>query len=225
MLCATSVSSSTRLCRRNDRNLPSVWSQQVVRKSRTGVVANDSPNSDIEPSLIGKSRSHYVRPEKQTYAPPSIKDTGTLRPSAEWFPAWMKYRSREDNYVFWMDKFNRNSAAISCELPCILAHACVVNGINPCGWHQRDDKPIGVNVCLAGYEKRWTVFSTLWYTVMQLRFFAVPPALRFLIYLGWRAVMSQAYQAHKALVLWRECNGVFLGSGHLLVGLVHNGAR
>lgn len=57
---------------------------------------------------------------------------------------------------------------------------------------------------LAVVEKRWTLFSTVWFLAQQARFFAVPPALRFLFYLGWRALMMRAYEAHKALVLWRE---------------------
>jgi len=53
------------------------------------------------------------------------------------------------------------------------------------------------------YEKRWTLFSTVWFLVQQTRFNAIPPALRFLVYLGWRAVMTKAYEAHKAIVLWQ----------------------
>jgi len=102
-----------------------------------------------------------------TYAKPSVTSTGTLMPSAEWYPAWMRYRKREDNHVFWTDKFKRNSLDI---LPA---------------------------------EKRWTVFSTFWYLVMQFRFFAVPPAFRFFIAMGWRRLMFAAYGAHKALVLWQ----------------------
>lgn len=50
-----------------------------------------------------------MRQHQPTYTPPSIKDTGTLRPGPEWYPQWMKYRRREDNYVFWQDKFSRCS--------------------------------------------------------------------------------------------------------------------
>jgi len=39
---------------------------------------------------------------------------------------------------------------------------------------------------------------------MQFRFYAVPPAFRFFIAMGWRRLMFAAYGAHKALVLWRE---------------------
>ena len=54
----------------------------------------------------------WVRPPERTFTGPSIRDTGTLRPGPEWFPAWMKYRRREDNYVFWQDKFLRCSLEI-----------------------------------------------------------------------------------------------------------------
>ncbi|KAF5841144.1 hypothetical protein DUNSADRAFT_14147 [Dunaliella salina] len=108
-----------------------------------------------------------TRPPAATYAKPSVTSTGTLMPSAEWYPAWMRYRKREDNHVFWTDKFKRNSLDI---LPA---------------------------------EKRWTIFSTFWYLVMQFRFFAVPPAFRFFIAMGWRRFMFAAYGAHKALVLWQ----------------------
>ncbi len=59
----------------------------------------------------------------------------------------------------------------------------------------------------ADEETRWTVFSTIWYLAKQLRFYAVPPALRYVIYLGWRQVMGALYEAHKHIVLWRECSG------------------
>jgi hypothetical protein len=56
----------------------------------------------------------------------------------------------------------------------------------------------------AAVEKRWTVFSSLWYLTMELKYVGIPPAVRYLWYLAWRAVMMQLYQAHKTLVLWRE---------------------
>ncbi len=34
----------------------------------------------------------------------------------------------------------------------------------------------------------------------------VPPALRYLWYLAYRSVMFKAYEAHKTIVLWRECD-------------------
>lgn len=58
----------------------------------------------------------FARPAKVTYMPPSIRETGTLRPAAEWYPAWMQYRRREDNYIFWQDKFMRCSLDIPGEL-------------------------------------------------------------------------------------------------------------
>jgi hypothetical protein len=54
-------------------------------------------------------------------------------------------------------------------------------------------------------EKRWTLFSTLWYMVMATRFYAIPPAVRYVVYLGWRAAMTAAYNAHKRIVILREC--------------------
>eukprot|EP00775_Hariotina_reticulata_P006989 gene6989-7203_t len=109
----------------------------------------------------------WTRPQPATYTAPSVKSTGTLRPAAEWFPSWMKYRGRDDNYVFWQDKFKR----CSLEIPAI--------------------------------EKRWTVFSSLWYLTMELKYVGIPPAVRYLWYLVWRAMMMQLYQAHKTLVLWQ----------------------
>jgi len=38
---------------------------------------------------------------------------------------------------------------------------------------------------------------------MEFKYFAVPAALRYLWYLGWRAVREQVYKAHKAVVLWQ----------------------
>lgn len=109
----------------------------------------------------------FVREPKKRSTPPSIRDTGTLRPGPEWYPAWMKYRRRESNYVFWEDKFDR----CSLEVP--------------------------------ASEKRWTIFSTLWFSVMELKFLCLPPALRFLWFIATRAVMYRVYDAHKALVLWQ----------------------
>eukprot|EP00882_Tetradesmus_deserticola_P022890 GHRQ01024880.1.p2 GENE.GHRQ01024880.1~~GHRQ01024880.1.p2 ORF type:complete len:116 (-),score=19.23 GHRQ01024880.1:346-693(-) len=56
----------------------------------------------------------------------------------------------------------------------------------------------------AAIEKRWTLFSSCWYLVMELKYFGTPPALRYLLFLAWRAVLLRLYEAHKALVLWRE---------------------
>jgi hypothetical protein len=56
----------------------------------------------------------------------------------------------------------------------------------------------------AAAEKRWTLFSSCWYLVMELKYFGTPPALRYLLFLAWRSVLSRVYEAHKTLVLWRE---------------------
>lgn len=64
----------------------------------------------VDPKLPGINP--WVRPTPETYTPPSVRDSGTLRPAAEWYPAWMQYRTREDNYVFWQDKFSRCSLDI-----------------------------------------------------------------------------------------------------------------
>lgn len=53
-------------------------------------------------------------------------------------------------------------------------------------------------------EKRWTVFSTAWFALMELKYLSCPPALRFLWFIATRAVMFKVYEAHKALILWRE---------------------
>ncbi|PNW73248.1 hypothetical protein CHLRE_14g624850v5 [Chlamydomonas reinhardtii] len=128
----------------------------------------------LEPDMLPSTSAPFISPmtpyvpeEEPTRTPPSIKDTGTLRPASEWYPQWMQYRRREDNYVFWQDKFMRCSTDIP--------------------WA----------------EKRWTLFSTVWYLVQQLRFVGTPPALRYVAFLGWRALMFQVYAAHKALVLWQ----------------------
>lgn len=137
-------------------------------------------DDDAAPSTSGPPVTPFVREPVQTYTRPSIRATGTLRPAAEWYPAWMQYRRREDNYVFWQDKFMRCSTDIP--------------------W----------------YEKRWTVFSTVWYTVLQFRFYSVPPALRFLFHIAWREALLKAYEAHKAFVLWQCKFDAFLaglGSG------------
>lgn len=111
--------------------------------------------------------SQYIRQSERTITPPSIRSTGTLRPGAEWYPSWMRYRRREDNYVLWKDKFLRCS------------------------------------VDIPEAEKRWTIFSTLWWLVMEFKYFGIPPAFRYIFYVGWRAVLHQVYQAHKRFVLWQ----------------------
>ncbi len=66
--------------------------------------------------------SQYVRPAPVTRTKPSISSSGSLRPDPEWFPAWMQYRQREENYVFWQDKFMRSSLEIPGER---LAMCCL----------------------------------------------------------------------------------------------------
>jgi hypothetical protein len=56
----------------------------------------------------------------------------------------------------------------------------------------------------AGVEVRWTAFSTIWWLFGEWKYFGTPPALRFIWYLAWRSILQRAYEAHKALVLWRE---------------------
>lgn len=58
------------------------------------------------------------------------------------------------------------------------------------------------------------MFSTIWYLLRQTRFHAVPASIRYLIFLGWRAVMMRAYEAHKSLVLWRECGATCRSGPH-----------
>ena len=108
--------------------------------------------------------NEYIRPRVPTYSPPSVVDLTTLRPRPEWYPAWMRYKRREGNYVFWQDKFSR----CSIDVPDI--------------------------------EKRWTLFSTIWFSVMEIKFFFFPPALRYLWFLTWRGIMNKAYEAHKWVV-------------------------
>lgn len=109
--------------------------------------------------------NEYIRPRVQTYMPPSVVDVGTIRPRPEWYPAWMRYKRREGNHVFWQDKFSR----CSIDIPDI--------------------------------EKRWTVFSTVWFSVMELKFFFFPSAIRYLWFLAWRGITNAAYEAHKWVVL------------------------
>jgi hypothetical protein len=55
----------------------------------------------------------------------------------------------------------------------------------------------------AAAEKRWTVFSSLWWLVMEFKYFGVPPALRYVFWMFWRSAMQRVYEAHKAVVLWQ----------------------
>ena len=69
--------------------------------------------------------------------------------------------------------------------------------------------PLPLN--LSDIEKRWTLWSSMWYLVMQLKYFGIPPALRYIWFLAWRQVQQKMYEAHKALVLWRECPSLCWG--------------
>jgi hypothetical protein len=44
----------------------------------------------------------------------------------------------------------------------------------------------------------------MWYLWQELRFFGIPPSVRYVCHLLWRAVLMRLYEAHKMLVLWRE---------------------
>jgi hypothetical protein len=57
----------------------------------------------------------------------------------------------------------------------------------------------------AAAEKRWTIFSSVWFLVKEAKFNSVPASLRYIWFIAWRAVMQRVYEAHKAVVLWREC--------------------
>lgn len=61
-----------------------------------------------------------------------------------------------------------------------------------------------VHMHCAAAEKRWTLFSSCWYLWQELRFFGIPPAVRYLAHLLWRGLMTRLYEAHKLLVLARE---------------------
>jgi hypothetical protein len=43
---------------------------------------------------------------------------------------------------------------------------------------------------------------------MEAKFFAVPPAFRYIWYLTWRSIMFKVYEAHKQVVLSRKCRGI-----------------
>lgn len=101
---------------------------------RTSVSAPDAPSTSgrildyaptREPKGPGFLKSEeddsipWVRPAPVTITPASVRDTGTLRPAAEWYPAWMKYRGRDDNYIFWQDKLQRCSLDIPGGMPAL----------------------------------------------------------------------------------------------------------
>ena len=66
-------------------------------------------NSILDDEASTSDPSKFVKQRPETYTALSMRDTGTLRPGPEWYPAWMKYRRREANYVFWQEKFSRCS--------------------------------------------------------------------------------------------------------------------
>lgn len=84
---------------------------ELLRPALSGYAeAPSQPASSTSGASTSEQRvSRYVRPPEIDLTPPSIKESGSLRPAPEWFPAWMKYRRREENYVFWQDKFSRCS--------------------------------------------------------------------------------------------------------------------
>ncbi len=47
------------------------------------------------------------------------------------------------------------------------------------------------------------MFSSLWWIVMEFKYFGTPPAVRYIVFLLKRAVMQKVYEAHKAFVLWQ----------------------
>jgi hypothetical protein len=185
-------------------------------------LAGEEPSTSSSGVVAQPRVSQYVRQAPVTSTPPSISSTGTLRPDPEWFPAWMQYRKREDNYVFWQDKFMRSSLDIPGEPAphqgIAAARTCLAPGSTrrPGAWkgadcrhrlpHRSPRLPAHAppaRAAAAEIEKRWTVFSSLWWLVMEFKYFGTPPALRYLVYLAKRAVMQRVYEAHKALVLWQ----------------------
>ncbi len=55
------------------------------------------------------------------------------------------------------------------------------------------------------------MFSSLWWILMEFKYFGTPPAVRYLIYLLKRSIMQKVYEAHKALVLWQCKLDAYLG--------------
>jgi hypothetical protein len=55
--------------------------------------------------------NRYVPLPEVSYSE-SITGMASLHPDPEWYPTWMQYRRREDNTVFWEDKFSRCSLDI-----------------------------------------------------------------------------------------------------------------
>lgn len=101
------------------------------------------------------------------HAPDEFLKVTTLRPGPIWYPAWMRYRRRDGNDIFWSDKLSRNTL----------------------------DVP--------RFERRWTVFSTIWYLCNYWRFRGFPPTFRYLIASAYRMARQRLYEGHKRLVLWQ----------------------
>lgn len=57
------------------------------------------------------------------------------------------------------------------------------------------------------------MFSSVWYLVMQIKFYAIPPAVRYIWYLLTRAMRFMLYELHKHLVLQRESAGLTASNG------------
>jgi hypothetical protein len=110
--------------RRSGRSAADGW-LLVARTAAAAPLASPSYAPDVDPSLLPSTSEPlayepYIPDQIPTRVGPSIIATGTLRPAAERYPAWMQYRRREDNYVFWQDKFMRCSLDIPCKPRCRL---------------------------------------------------------------------------------------------------------
>ncbi len=104
------VFSSSRHCCRvaeMQTSAPSVYApasyQQPLRPPQPFFA--EQGDDEVSSSALMQSEedaaSGFVRQRPATYSNPSIGDLETLRPRPEWYPAWMQYRRRESNYVFW----------------------------------------------------------------------------------------------------------------------------
>ena len=67
----------------------------------------------MEDATTSAAAPKFLRQRPETFAAPSMRETGTLRPGPEWYPAWMRYRRREDNYIFWQEKFSMCSIDVA----------------------------------------------------------------------------------------------------------------
>lgn len=121
--CARQISNSqsyTNRCRHfhglqpNGRGAPLVCRTAAPTWAEPNALRLPEP-SQRDADLIPSTSSSITLGSDGPWIRPTIKDTGTLRPAAEWYPQWMQYRRREDNYVFWQDKLMRCSLDIPCE--------------------------------------------------------------------------------------------------------------